>query len=60
MRSRKQIIRFVAFVQAFLFLVHLFLYETWTFFPQGSAASSLFAARLVLGLLSTCFVTASP
>jgi predicted MPP superfamily phosphohydrolase len=56
---RKRIIRFVVFVQAFLFLVHLFLYETWTFSPEGSAVGSVFAARLAFGLLSICFVTAS-
>src|SRR4051812_35679952 len=58
MRSRKQIIRFVLVMQSFLFLVHLFLYETWTFSPEGRV-SSAFAAKLGFAALSVCFICAS-
>ena len=50
---------FVSIIQAFLFLVHLAIYATWTFFwgaPDGSRAVEL---RIALAILSISFVTAS-
>jgi hypothetical protein len=45
-------------MQSFLFLVHLFLYETWTFSPEGRVSSAL-AAKLAFAALSVCFICAS-
>lgn len=50
--------RFVLIIQSVLFLVHLLLYETWTFSPAGQSAGGLWI-KLVLGFLSVSFVAAS-
>src|SRR5258708_16386253 len=49
----------VSIIQAFLFLVHIALYATWTFFwgtPDSSRAAEL---RIALAILSVSFVAAS-
>jgi hypothetical protein len=56
---RKQIIGFIVMIQSVLWLIHLLLYETWTFSPVGSATPGAFWIKLVLGLLSVSFITAS-
>ena len=56
---RARIPIFVSIIQAFLFLVHLAIYATWTFFwgaPDGSRAVEL---RIALAILSVSFVAAS-
>jgi uncharacterized protein len=59
MRLRKGLIGFIAVIQSVLCLTHLFLYETWTFSPIGSATPGAFWIKLVLGFLSVSFVAAS-
>ena len=59
MRLRRDLIVFVAVVQAVLFLTHYLLYETWTFSPAGSETSGALWIKLVLGFLSVSFVAAS-
>jgi uncharacterized protein len=56
---RQRLIGFIAIIQSFLFLIHLLLYETWTFALPGNHASEAFWAKLALSLLSVSFVTAS-
>jgi uncharacterized protein len=55
----QRLVGFIAIIQTFLFLIHLFLYETWTFAPSGTHVAGAFWAKLVLGFLSVSFVTAS-
>src|SRR5271156_403151 len=55
----KRLITFIAVIQSFLFLIHLFLYETWTFSPAGDATPGAFWIKLALGVLSVSFVAAS-
>jgi predicted MPP superfamily phosphohydrolase len=57
--TRKGLIGFIAIVQSVLCLTHLFLYETWTFSPQGSDTRGAFWIKLVLGFLSVSFIAAS-
>jgi uncharacterized protein len=57
--KRRSLIRFILIIQAVLFLGHLLLYETWTFFPaQGYRPGPLWL-KLLLGILSISFVPAS-
>jgi predicted MPP superfamily phosphohydrolase len=56
---RKRIVGFIVVIQSVLWLIHLFLYETWTFSPAGSDAPGAFWIKLVLGFLSVSFVAAS-
>lgn len=56
MRSRRDLIGFVAVIQSILFLAHFLLYETWTFSAPHSASSGL---KLSLGLLSVSFIGSS-
>jgi len=56
---RKRIIGFIVVIQSVLWLIHLLLYETWTFSPAGSDAPGAFWIKLVLGFLSVSFVAAS-
>jgi predicted MPP superfamily phosphohydrolase len=58
MRPRR-LIGFIAIVQSFLFLIHLFLYETWTFSLAGSGTPGASWIKLVLAFLSVSFVVAS-
>ena len=59
MRVHKRLLGFVAVIQCVLFLVHFFLYETWTFSSVGSENPGAPWIKLVLGLLSVSFVSAS-
>jgi predicted MPP superfamily phosphohydrolase len=56
---RRSIPTFVAIVQSILFLVHLVVYVTWTFFWGTMEPSALFGLRVALALLSISFVAAS-
>jgi uncharacterized protein len=49
----------VSFIQAFLFLVHIALYATWTFFWGVQDSSRVAELRLALAILSVSFVAAS-
>src|SRR5260370_24901511 len=53
------LIALIAMIQSVLWLTHLFLYETWTFSPVGSATPGAFWIKLVLGFLSVSFIAAS-
>jgi uncharacterized protein len=59
MRTRRGLIGFIAIVQSVLFLVHFFLFQTWTFSPAGNESPGARWVGLALGLLSVSFVTAS-
>jgi predicted MPP superfamily phosphohydrolase len=49
----------VSFIQAFLFLVHIALYATWTFFWGVQDSSRVAELRIALAILSVSFVAAS-
>ena len=49
----------VSVIQAFLFLVHIAVYATWTFFWGPRDVSSEAALRIALAILSVSFVAAS-
>jgi predicted MPP superfamily phosphohydrolase len=49
----------ISIIQAFLFLVHIALYATWTFFWGARDVSSETALRIALAILSVSFVAAS-
>src|ERR1700678_1550299 len=57
--TRTRLIRFIAGIQSLLFLIHLFLYETWTFSPAGADTPGAFWIKLGLATLSVSFVAAS-
>jgi hypothetical protein len=59
MRLRRDLIGFVAVIQAVLFLTHYLLYETWTFSPARTETPGPFWIKLVLACLSVSFVAAS-
>src|SRR6202050_5447689 len=59
MRVRRELIGFIAVFQSVLFLIHYFLYETWTFSPAGSEIPGAFWIKLVIGCLSVSVVAAS-
>jgi uncharacterized protein len=56
---RKRLITFIAVIQSFLCLLHLFLYETWTYSPAGGEAHGTLWIKWGLGFLSVSFVAAS-
>jgi predicted MPP superfamily phosphohydrolase len=56
---RRTIPVFIAIVQSILFLVHLVVYLTWTFFWGAMGPSTLFELRIALAILSVSFVAAS-
>jgi uncharacterized protein len=56
---RKRLITFIAVVQSFLCLLHLFLYETWTYSPAGGHTHGPLWIKWGLGFLSVSFVAAS-
>jgi uncharacterized protein len=58
MRRRARVARFVLVVQTVLFLVHIFLYQTWTF-ASSATPEQLRWSKLALGFLSVSFVAAS-
>jgi predicted MPP superfamily phosphohydrolase len=49
----------VSIIQTFLFLVHIALYATWTFFWGGSDSTHTMELRIALAILSVSFVAAS-
>jgi uncharacterized protein len=57
--TRKRLIIFIAIFQSFLWLIHLFLYETWTFSSIGTDAPAALWIKLLVGFLSVSFVAAS-
>lgn len=59
MRRRSRLFAFILLIQTILFLVHFFLYETWTFSPFGPNGSGGLAPKVAIGLLSVSFVMAS-
>ena len=59
MRSRRDLVVFIAVIQSVLFLTHYLLYKTWTFSPEGGDIHGTFWIKLMLGLLSVSFVAAS-
>jgi predicted MPP superfamily phosphohydrolase len=56
---RRRIGIFVLVVQLILFLVHFFLYETWTVFWGEARPQGNFKLQLAIALLSVSFVSAS-
>lgn len=59
MPSPKRIAFFILIIQSIFFLAHIILYETWTYSPQAAPVSDTLAAKVILGVLSISFVTAS-
>jgi len=59
MRVRRELIGFITVFQSVLFLIHYFLYKTWTFSSAGGEVRGTFWIRVVLGCLSVSFVAAS-
>src|SRR5882724_570502 len=59
MRIPARFIGFLAVFQSILFLVHVFLYETWTLSAAGKNLSSTPLFKIVLGALSVSFLAAS-
>src|SRR5580700_716796 len=59
MRLRRELIGFIVVFQSVLFLIHYFLYETWTFSPAGNETPGGFWIKPILGGLSVSFVAAS-
>jgi uncharacterized protein len=57
--ARKRLMILVVIIQFILCLMHLFLYETWTFSPAGKHTDEALWIKLVLGFLSVSFVAAS-
>ena len=57
--TAKRLIIFIAIFQSFLWLIHFFLYETWTFSPVGNDAPQALWIKLVVGFLSVSFIGAS-
>jgi predicted MPP superfamily phosphohydrolase len=57
--TQQRLIGFIAVIQSFLCLGHLFLYETWAFSSTGSATPGAFWIKLAVGFLSVSFVAAS-
>jgi len=56
---RARIPIFVSVIQAFLFLVHLAVYATWTYFWGALDYSHAVGLRITLAILSVSFVAAS-
>src|SRR5713101_4013179 len=59
MRIPARFIGFLAIFQSILFLVHVFLYETWTFSTAGNNLPSTPLLKIVLAALSVSFLAAS-
>ncbi len=59
MRIPARFIGFLAVFQSILFLVHVFLYETWTFSAAGENLPATPLLKIVLGALSVSFLAAS-
>src|SRR6266481_495215 len=59
MRIRAGIIAFATVIQSIFFLTHFLIYKTWTFAPAVSEVSSSPWLKVIVGLLSVSFLTAS-
>ena len=59
MRIQKRLIGFIAVIRSVLFLTHFLFYETWTFSAAVSHTRETLWIKILLGLLSVSFVTAS-
>ena len=59
MRGRKELIGFIAVIQSVLCLIHLLLYETWTFSSVASPTHEALWVKPVLVFLSVSFVASS-
>ena len=57
--TQKRLIIFIVIFQSFLWLIHLFLYETWAFSTVGNDAPGTLWIKPVAGFLSVSFVAAS-
>jgi predicted MPP superfamily phosphohydrolase len=58
-RVRRRIAIFVLIVQSILFLIHFFLYATWTMFWGEARPQANSTLQLTLALLSMTFISAS-
>lgn len=56
---RRRIGIFVLIIQSILFLIHFFLYQTWTFFADGASPHDHPTLELAIAILSASFVAAS-
>jgi uncharacterized protein len=56
---RRRIGIFVLIIQSILFLIHFFLYRTWTFFADGAIPQDHLTLQLSIAVLSVSFVAAS-
>ena len=56
---RRRIAIFVLIVQSILFLIHFFLYQTWTFFRDGPRPQGHLTLQLAIAALSLSFISAS-
>ena len=56
---RRRLITMIAVIQSILCFTHLFLYETWTFSPNGSVTPGALWIKLTVAFLSVSFVAAS-
>jgi predicted MPP superfamily phosphohydrolase len=56
---RRRIGIFVLIIQSILFLIHFFLYQTWTFFADGAIPQGHLTLQLSIAVLSVSFVAAS-
>src|SRR5258707_13951207 len=58
MRIRSGFIAIATIIQFILFLVHFFIYKTWSFAPAGSGFSGEWL-KLTIGVLSVSFLAAT-
>ena len=56
---KARLVVFIAIFQSVLFLGHLFLYETWTYFWQAPDSPGISALQLGLAILSVSFLVTS-
>src|SRR5467141_656449 len=56
MRIPRRFIGFLGIFQSILFLVHVFLYETWTFSAAGKNLTSTPLLKITMGALSVSFL----
>jgi len=59
MRIRAGLIGFIAFFQFVLLLIHLFLYETWTYSSAGNPTPGALWLKVTVGVLSVSFLITS-
>jgi predicted MPP superfamily phosphohydrolase len=56
---KARLVVFIAIFQSVLFLGHIFLYETWTYFWQAPDPPGISPLQLTLGILSVSFLVTS-